>query len=295
MPASNYISRPLAGAQINWGHPLTNGLISCHLMNNGAGSQDLVSGKLAVWQAPTVANETRGTLQYYPDGNSGKYLAFGDLTANRGVSGIAGNPFTLSAGSSFISPGGGGMVMGLNKTEGANKSPFFRYSAATTLHVSLHTTLFTATIPTVANNRYSAVSMVLPSTGIMEGWEGGLLVGTLATAILKYDGVDTILFLGGSSAIAGGSGQAIHYSYIHNRALSADQIRWLTAEPYCFFQSPAARKYYFLNLGNPEIESITPYNYRIAVRPNMPIAYISNFNRWSTNPTEGSTKQSPGT
>ncbi len=46
--------------------------------------------------------------------------------------------------------------------------------------------------------------------------------------------------------------------------------------------------------GKPEIETIDVFALRTVPRANMPIAYIRNFYRWSTYPSEGSTEQSPG-
>lgn len=244
MPAALPISRPPSGAQINWGHPLTVGLVSAHLINGSRSSYDLVnghSGDLTNTNAP----QYRGSFIYFNSTSNNYYRQ------NQGPD-ITGKQFTFTTGSSFITAGGNGCTISMNSSGVSNQTPGIRYSATTSILFFLFFNDLTATIPDVSTGRFSVASGIVRANQNMEAWEGGILRNTkTSSGVSTYISSDRTLWIGGSDTVGGVGTHAGHFAYVHGRDLSPNEIQWLHAEPYSILLTPVARKYFIPGLVPP--------------------------------------------
>ena len=238
MATSYQLMKPPVGAQINWGHPLTKQLQVALYPVASNRVYNLVNGRPAVYQNNAIFINYRNNGVLFTNVNSSEWFQLDDGPI------LTDKAFTFSAGSSKITGSGSGAVIAMNTTGTNNQTPHLRYASATTLTVALYNNDLTITIPDISNGRYSCSSMVLPKSGIMEGWEGGILRGTLATGVTSFAMTSRIVLYGGSPVLGNGAIFTGHWSLIHDRTLSKNEIEWLNAEPYDMLYVPVARKYF---------------------------------------------------
>lgn len=261
MATSNYLSKPPAGAQINWSHPLAQDLAIAWLPVSGQRIYNVCTGKPAIWQNTTTVPTS---------GNNIRFPAVGqDWFLDREGPTITGKAWTYSSGSSKIIASGNGIIMGYNEAGVTNVNNGFRYDTNTSMTLFYYFNGGNVTIPSIADGRFSAASVVFPKTGVLEGWEGGVLRGTYSSGITNFTGTTREWLLGGGPAVGNGAQFVSHYAYVHVRALTRPEIEWLTAEPYCFFYVPVARKYWIPGLVPPPSADgvLSIPNYSVPAQP----------------------------
>lgn len=246
MARYSYTTKPPAGAQIKWGHPLTNGLRGCFLFNemSGRAVRDAVTGRSAT-NAGTQ-NWTRGHGAYVGNAAS-NYFTLDDGPYLKDC------PFTFVTRVSQVTVNVSGCIMSMNSSGTTSQTPGVRYSGSTTLRFFLFGNDLDVTIPSITDRVSNAVC-VLYSTGTMEVFEGGVSRGTRASGVTSYAATSQRIRLGGQSWDGGVNNAAtIHHAYIYNRALSAAEADWVTAEPYDFLVQSPVRRYF--------IPQAAPVNY----------------------------------
>ena len=248
-------TKPPAGAQINWGHPLARGLIGCWLFNEASGSRardcawevhgDLGSAVPVLW-----AGSARGSAVEFPgvitravtlergaiydanqQGTIEAWIYVYSITGFRHIFGVAdGVNINELFGLRIMNAGGGGFL------EVATRSPNNRY--LTLVAVPLNEWVQVAATSDGASWRLYMNGQEEPgvvSLGVNSGGWFSDVVGAAAN-----------LYAIGILLRAGGFIQPFHglieQVTLYNRALTAIEIMQLYTEPYAMIHAPVASR-----------------------------------------------------
>lgn len=238
------LQKPPLGSQVNWGHPLARGLVGCWLMNEGSG----------VWVQDYSGNGNHGTcINMSPQSNTSGW--------NPGPHGGA---LVFDGSNDYINCGSGSSLnFGTNdfsvfawinpKTYAASRYLFGRGNANdgwwsqlvwTTKLIFRIKLLDTATTNSayvdglidIGDSNWHFVGFTARRSGNLSLFVDGKLDGTPAsiTTISNVDIAGPVYF-GCRDATTSYLNAASNYM-IYNRALSAEEIAFLYAFPYCMFE-----------------------------------------------------------
>lgn len=228
--------KPLPGAQLDRSHPLAQGLLGCWLMNEGSGlsvydySGNDNHGVLT--NGPTwVAGPDGGALSFDGVNDRIRVVDFPSVEINNGGATWMCRVY-IPAGSlgdddEFFRQTPDGMYI---RTNG------FKMEYVAMEHGAVPRTISYSKgyIPT---GRWVTIASVVYGDQVSTYYDGNLdsIVDTGKTDYRSGSGE-----LGISDSPGGGEALRALWLYaaIYSRALSADEVAWLTAEPYCMFARP---------------------------------------------------------
>lgn len=252
--------KPMLGKQIDWSHPLTNGLVGCWLMNEGSGDiiQDLSgNGNTGSFVADThfVPGKFGPALNF--DG-TGDYVKCGLMPAVEGIGALTVSCWVKVPGT----PASTQMIV--SKRGEANDRCFY-------LHVRSSTTVFFGVYDSGDGESLAQkTNALVPGTwnhivGVYDGANVRVYADTIPGADVVQTGVTDAstqeLAIGADKGDVGGDnwlGQ-IDNVKIWNRALSASEVALDYREPFCMFKEdlPVSMMYsYAVGV------VVTPYYYR---------------------------------
>jgi len=239
--------KPLRGLQVDWNHPLARGLAGCWLLNEGAGERAADYGlrrKTGSFQYSTAA-------PLWQPGKHGSAIEFGaaryincgthkfgwDLTNEVSVVALvnhgANQTNTIFARSAFVRPcalcgyAGGKFKWQVN-TDGTDCSIISASSHATNGSEWVH----------IAGT-WRAGNGRLYVNGVQEALESA------STGSLSFVNDAQPVGIGGTyeagSYYSCWTGR-IEYVFVYNRALRAGEVKWLSREPFAFFERPISRE-----------------------------------------------------
>ena len=226
-------TKPPAGAQIAWGHPLANGLIGAYLANEGSGLAlyDTVTGSspltitdnLAVWEGD-VLRLPNGT---YVSGNLTNY--------------VAGRPISVViAVQNYAAVGGSLFCVG--DVQANNQLLHVRAASTTSLtYAHYNNDLTVSGLPNSDNTKIHIVGTMDAQLDQNLYMNGAKIGNRTSTAPLSANGAVIIAKMPGGSAFT----QSFIHAYIYDRALTAEDVAFLYANPYAPIR-PRVIKSYFL-------------------------------------------------
>ena len=231
--------KPPLGSQINWGHPLSKGLVGCWLMNEGRGNKinEIVKGKPATnvggtWIAGLNYQQLKfGTLsgKYVNCGNVGEFsgnqtifIMFNWDGSSNGTHRLINRPISDSTGSdssySVV------LYSGTTLKFDVETSSIGTYKSASTAISAGYHKLF------CINNMQGTVDIILNNKRTVgDSWSGGSR---------RTDNTFNTYFSRWNSTYEQNWVNSISYVCMWNRILSPSEIRQLYAEPYCFINPP---------------------------------------------------------
>lgn len=241
-------TKPMAGARIDWTHPLAQGLIRCYLLNEGAGGiADLADGNLGMASIATPA-KWAGQGINFDTASSGFSLGVRRMPTTTGA--MAVRFLTMP---DFTGAVTNGILNHRNSTGNNSNVGFVYYSNVLNCDISdnsgnywggafgsLHSIAALST-----NTRYDAVLTWDANAPLAALYLNGSFQNKLTTAA-KIPSVFQNFFIGEDNQNpAGRQGRCIvEYAYVWNRALSAADIAQLAAAPYDFIARPTPRAYW---------------------------------------------------
>ena len=263
MPGTN---KPPLGSRVNWGHPLTNGLRVCALINEVAGSAcvDIASGRpfllaygnkdrrvnaiygasgnTARWQSDVVLNYDNISVMavVVPYDSSQSFV---DIVSRFDASSSP-RAFTLGIG------GAAGQWRWLIVDSGGNKSISSAAGYSVGSPVILVGTANNLNYRFFVNGQETGTAGA--TTGLSTSTSGGLaLLGRL-----NDGGPASTQFKG-----------EIRLTHVWSRALTPTEVAWLAAEPYAFIAPPAPYRKWFVPATAPAVGQ--PIILRTATIPNL--------------------------
>lgn len=238
---NRWSSKPPISSQIDWGHPLSKGLVGCVLMNEGSGNilKDLVDKKNFISSGgvlPVVGKKGNGFN--YPNTNCISTKSINPVPATlRSSIFVIAKPYNNNTTRKRV-------IRLWNITSGSlHVIDFSDGSASIRIFGSIQygAGLFESTTDTVnysANTDYILTS-VWDNDGYLKLYRDGKLVNTSTnsrTSLLNSIDSSTI---GVNTAGGGNNFSGIIYTvYYYNRALSPSEIQQLYQDPYCFIKPP---------------------------------------------------------
>lgn len=222
--------KPLPGAQLDRTHPLAQGLVGCWLMNEGGG--------LSVYDYS--GNDAHGALtngptwEAGPDGGALRFDGSDDyVSAAPVLSGLESATITVRVNQPPRGIGSDdGVWVGTNV---AYNAAFLSGRNFTGWQVWINKLKYQITEN--FDSTWHTYTTVFVGGALLEMYRDGLIRRSYDTSIpTSINNHATLQF--GRTATSLYSGATISHVHIHNRALSADEIAWLHAEPYCMFARP---------------------------------------------------------
>jgi len=256
-------NKPFLGSQIDWSHPLANGLVSCVLLNEGSGTStvrdialqrdmDMVGVEDSDWVDGKIGRELNFT-------GGAKYLqSTGDFPVN------GDSPITIMASLTDVNTGSTQSTVYISDISTANTYNGIRISDGNHIvGIYRNGVPFLKTIgdtEIISGETVHAAYVVnglndrrIYMNGVIDRHE------TNTSSFAIPTGMNT---LGISSLIQPSQGYfetGIAYSYIWNRALSDQEIQQLYIDPYQFIINPQARlSQYFSDFSPAEVEPTPP-------------------------------------
>jgi hypothetical protein len=227
-------TKPPAGAQVNWGHPLTQNLVAAYpfLERSGLRVHDLVHGSGADFETGVLWNGDALTL---PATNAGSYTT-GPLISNR--------PFSILLGCHDLGTHGtAGATFSMGVTGSARQIIIIRPQSTTVIRFAMWFDDLDATVPSILG-RQLHLAFTLDPAFAQKTYDDGKLINS-RTAGGFFNGTRAVYF-GGNAINTEQIGATFRYVYIYDRALSPDELAWVKAEPYAMLTTPQARKYFVM-------------------------------------------------
>jgi len=255
LPSRNSLIKPPVGTQIDWGHPLANGLIGCWLLNEGGGqtATDLVGLSHGAFTNMSGSN-WRGGL----DG-IGTYLSATNQYITCGA-----NPILNQASSAItvitrvvidvLKPNAGAESVIIGKDNESTRQLNFNLGYDPNDYIAFYV-WWTGGGYTQGLSAYPIGSLSVGKLYQFAGrWQSGSGIGVFINGL--QSGTDSATKTGTiiqttEPFCIGGRGATSTYPFrgyisqvlYYNTCLTKDQIAWLYAEPYCFLQ-PVVRRFY---------------------------------------------------
>ena len=227
--------KPLPGAQLDRSHPLAQGLAGCWLMNEGSG--------LSVYDYS--GNDVHATLTNMPDtswqaSEDGSAVMFGgsDDKLSCGTFDPSAGEITLVA-HAYITDANQCLIAKRDTWTAGGMRWQWMYSRIIPIgwQFKVSGTGNTRVIPWTLAVGWHTFTMINDPAGSYSMYVDGALVGE--TTGLAYDTKTTAeLKIGASGDAAEYWRDRISHAGIYNRVLTADEVAWRAAEPYCMFARP---------------------------------------------------------
>jgi len=257
-------TKPPVGTQINWGHPLGNGLVSCFIFNEQAGAQcfDLATGG--------IAKNTIGAEPWAVKPPVGVAL---DLTANLyafAENNVGPFVFPITLVSIWMPSNMVNLPIIWLHDDGSVSSGFGMITTTTQIRFNLGgVNSYTFTNLTVANfNTYFSAITVDKNAGTATGYHAilGSPLTVQALAIGTRSATTPIRICFG---LLQSSATGSHWAFMHllyNRMLTPSEINQLNINPYCFLVSPSphVRQY---KQAPPAVSTLVPSIFQNPVDP----------------------------
>jgi len=240
-----YPNKPPLGSQINWGHPLSKGIVGCWLMNEGGGlkTKDLIKNNNGALTGATWSSSLRGnsincdTAQYVDFGNPSIFSGLTQLsvTFTFQINALANNRILSKWGGSNTKQC---LLVALTDTDeifwvvGSGEGQYQQWKTSTANLVvgKPYTITCTYLAPLIRSVYINGVSYAL--TSVVNNNVNSLPIGTTN---LQY-GKET------DETAAGVNSKVINLMF-HNRVLSPSEIQSLYVSPYQFISRPSSRVY----------------------------------------------------
>jgi len=241
--------KPPAGWVIDPDHPLSKGLVFCIPFNEGGGASpiELVHKLPATFSgAPTwtvgprgISLETQGSVYPYwsdhPD-----YDILGDLTLV-----WIGSLDIVSSNQSLLSKGSPGIVTYcpfVLHTDSAGPAGLMLTRASTGYRTwrSSGISIYTNAYNVVGVSQIGTIETVPTFYLNGTGYSATLYAGSGTGATLAYSGVDPLRIAMRTDGNAGLDGKTVAV-FGWTRVLTADEHRWIAAEPYCMMMAPKSK------------------------------------------------------
>jgi hypothetical protein len=267
--------QPPLGAQINFGHPLAAGLTFYIVFNQGGGFQKALlplnlSGNLSSgsnpapsWNAgpggfsrnfapagvPTVSDWYERGPWVEP---STKMTALGRVRRIGAGSGKL-QPFVKTFNNATSSPFISWNPAELNSLGGGNDTISSAIATAGTLHSGSVATLAAGTTA-----KEFTGGMTYDGANLVTWVNGRSVISTGVSGTISYDATSTgrLIFAGANGAGAGNWPGNIFWFGVWNKALNANSIAWLHAEPYALLVPTKRTKYFIPNPPPPARTSV---------------------------------------
>ncbi len=230
---NRWSSKPPLGSQIDWGHPLSKGLVACFLMNERGGNivQDIANRKNGISAGAIFSKEG-----IYFSTTNNTYVRTGENL-------IIQYPFTLVVRffPTLVTTRQKLMYIG----NGAVTNQYFGLGLNFELNIKKYYldarntgALFTVSNTSIVLNKWHTLVGVYKSSTIRELYLDG-----------KYEalGIDSVTIPSMDRLTFGRDDDStplypftgnISFGYLYNRALSPQEIQQLYIEPYCFIKPP---------------------------------------------------------
>lgn len=222
-------TKPPAGAQVDWLHPTSRGLVGCWLFNEGSGGivNDLTQTNNGSGVAgPSWSNSAmlfNGTSQYL---NCGTSLRHNLTTAYTVLAGCRPTGSFVNFRNLFFKGSAWGQYGIITFSGGTWQAQFQSAGLSGNTTLSLDTD-------------YQLGVSFAGSTG--RTWQNGKQTNSGTVGVVSQP---TVAFaIGADSVNLRYWSGLVYYTFLWDRALSAGEIEYIYAEPYSFIQSPKRRVY----------------------------------------------------
>lgn len=229
-------TKPVLGSQINYGHPLSVGLVGCWLMNEGAGSfvNDLsgnkLTGKLITAGATWTIGETGNAVNL--DGTSGAEVDCGtpsQLDFDHTTS------FTIAAKLRASNPSA---ILGWF-CKGDNVKRLMGFSASSTLQFEIDDNASPKNIVIGSlDTNYHVVNVVYdaPNNKLIAYKDGTFKNETNTAGLGDFSNAAASFEIGGWRTTGSEWEGDFEYFYVYNRVLFTSEIANLYTDPFCMFR-----------------------------------------------------------
>lgn len=225
-------SKPGHGAQINWTHPLTQGLIACIPFTERSGlPQDLCNMSRA-FVALTTSPPIWLADRFYYNGNTQQIK----MTLNQPPNG----PYTVAF--AFSDTGFSSNTIGpsLGSAGATDKYVHFKTTSTTSFSWGQFGDDGSYTVPDMSKRRCVAVCTMDRAKIQKLYFDGKYISQRTATGLFSGDA--TLAWPGITGTVATGIA-AVEFIYVWNRELSPTEASWIYQEPYSFLVSGSLRRY----------------------------------------------------
>ena len=257
-----WLNKPPLGVQINWGHPLANGLLACYLLNEGAGTiaNNLATKGNGILQSASGSgpwtNDRIGPTISIPSTNN--WFQESVATAALPISVVTIVSFSaLGARAYFGSHEDAGETHGWYLFKGGTDT--FCWGSLTSGE-NIGTLTFTIT------NAYYFTAITAPVATNFTFYIGllGQPINSQNISATTIAGTLTKFNVGHGNAITGASLNIAMMLY-YNRGLTLGELNWLNIEPYAFMRpmSPAIRQ----NFASAVVKTMVPGIFQNPVDP----------------------------
>lgn len=235
MPFHKLASKPLPGARINWGHPLTQDLVFALALNEreGRGMVDAVSGEVGTYSQDSAGRWRERGFAFDAVNGVTQFSGF--------FSKIAGYTFSVVCRIKPIAYASQGSIFSM---VGSSHLVMLRMTSATTVLWSNFFDDLTVTVPSLTD-KYTTLGGVQQWDLSQRLYYDGYLAGSRqSTKSLPVTGTGNFIVGGDTSATTQNHYSLIEYVYVYRRALTPEDNMALHANPYDIFLAPAARRYF---------------------------------------------------
>jgi len=231
-----WTNKPPIGSQIDWGHPLSKGLVGCWLMNEGSGVKiyDLCKNATGIFDT--------GAITWKPS-LKGIGVNFGNSSTaniNLGNNPIFSVPnFTFSIYAIALKKTTGSQSL-FCKTTNTGSGGFYLRVGGWSGYGKIGGGVVEVLATDFTVNTWNHVALVLSSTNLIYYLNGKQSVST-AKAGIGINGIANSTFIGRLGDYTGGQfwDGDISVVYFYSRALSPSEIQQLYQDPYCFIKPPS--------------------------------------------------------
>jgi len=234
------VKPPYGSVEIDWGHPLAQGLVLYAPMNNGAGVPSLLTpGALTVVGSALAWTGSPVGLGVVGDGASA-YSIPAPITSY---------PFTMASWFRVTADGAALALLTLADTAGTTNYHYLvaRMADGDQLHMRTYNgTAATGTVGKIVLGVDYFGAGVVESAEARWAYLNGIVGATQTTSktptSLDTFGVGAVVHSSSTAHFVGN----IYGSAIWSRALSVADLSWLYADPYCFLRPVIRRSYGFV-------------------------------------------------
>jgi len=225
--------KPPAGSQLEIGHPLSNGLVGCWLMNEGGGNKIFdLSGN--------GNNGTLGGNAVWSYSNDGPCILFdGSSYIHTTMKAINSNEFTLLV-KCTVSTNDSSLRYCIHGQNSSTSNEIIKFQISTDDSWYFYNDYSLAILPNVT----PVVDLPYLFCGVFDYpkqrgsiFIDGQKIGTDDTSFSSISGaMNDGLTIGARTTEESGWKGTISYVYVYNRALTANEITQLYREPFCMFE-----------------------------------------------------------
>lgn len=239
-------TKPTAGAQVDWTHPLARGLVAAWLFNQGELLDYTKFGANGVNNGSTVdVGKFGGSARKFVTAST-QFINIGtpprlNLTSEMTFVGWV-NPSAANLGNTQF-------IVGANNAGGAARQNSLRVSSSSTLQFLWANAVMASAPTTLLAGRW--VQVGAKRSGVAGAWTAtiylnGKVNGTGTTATNPSAQTTFAIARDGASVVANGTfGGSMDHLLVYNRALLDTEVAQLYGDPFCLIQASHLRRYFF--------------------------------------------------